>query len=558
MAEARAQAEPEAGRHQVVLVSAMRNEGPFLLEWVAYHRVIGVDRIVVVSNGSTDGSDELCEALAAAGEITFLRTDPRPDESPLEAAKAAFETEVGYADGTWYAWLDADEFLNIHVGDRSVGALVSALGPAHGIMLNWRLFGTSGHDRFPGRLISADFARAAKAEHVAHLETKTFFRRSSVVPGFARLGQERPALAEGHGLGAGDFLGGNGRPLKADEPRTLAWLAGKPPQRTNLAARSERGAALAQINHYAVRTPEFFALKRARGRGYLKSGQTSGHPRYNDQYFDRFDRNEAEDRSILHWEQAVTAEIDRLLALPLVAAAKATVDTLVAEALNELDRTTRFQPDGDDPVAATKVIPDEAAENDAEAEAPSFELTFGSRESDFLRRRYEATETILEYGSGGSTVLGAQLGCTVFSVESDKAWADRLAAHVDLISPKVHVHYADIGPTGPWGVPMRPREHRKFHAYALSVWDRPDFIEPDLVLIDGRFRAACLVAVMLRATKPVTVLFDDYLKRGYYHGVERLARKEEVVGRMARFTVTPGAIPAEMVTQAIGWFTDPR
>ena len=195
---------------------------------------------------------------------------------------------------------------------------------------------------------------------------------------------------------------------------------------------------------------------------------------------------------------------------------------------------------------------------DAETGAPSFELTFGALESDFLRRYYEAAETILEYGSGGSTVLAAQFGRTVFSVESDKAWADRLVAHVDPISPKVHVHYADIGPTGPWGVPMKARDDRKFHGYALSVWDRPDFVEHDLVLIDGRFRASCLVAVMLRATKPVTVLFDDYLKRRYYHGVERLARKEEMVGRMARFTVTPGAIPAEMVTQAIGWFTYPR
>jgi hypothetical protein len=78
------------------------------------------------------------------------------------------------------------------------------------------------------------------------------------------------------------------------------------------------------------------------------------------------------------------------------------------------------------------------------------------------------------------------------------------------------------------------------------------------VLVDGRFRAACLVAVLLRAKRPTTVLFDDYLKRGCYHGVEKLARKEEVVGRMARFTVTPGQIPPEMMTEAIGWFTDPR
>lgn len=203
-------------------------------------------------------------------------------------------------------------------------------------------------------------------------------------------------------------------------------------------------------------------------------------------------------------------------------------------------------------------VESQAAGVDPDSEAPSFVLTFGAAESDFLCRYYEAADTILEYGSGGSTVLAAELGRTVFSVESDKAWAERLAAHVAPISPKAHVHFADIGPTGPWGAPAKAREHRKFPGYALSVWERPDFVQPDLVLIDGRFRAACLVAVLLRTVQPVTVLFDDYLKRGYYHGVERLARKEELVGRMARFTVTPGAIPAEMLTQAIGWFTDQR
>jgi hypothetical protein len=200
----------------------------------------------------------------------------------------------------------------------------------------------------------------------------------------------------------------------------------------------------------------------------------------------------------------------------------------------------------------------EQTEPEAEILAPSFELTFGPEESDFLCRYYDAAGTILEYGSGGSTVLAAELGRTVFSVESDKDWAERMAAHVAMISDKAQVHWADLGPTGLWGTPMKPREFRKFHRYALSVWDRPDFVEPDLVLIDGRFRASCLVAVMLRARQPITVLFDDYRRRRYYHGVERLARIEEMVGRMARFTVTPGAIPPDMVTEAIGWFTDQR
>lgn len=557
MAEPQAQKQPDAERPEVVLVSAMRNEGPFLLEWVAYHRMIGIDRVVIVSNGSTDGSDDLLDALTEAGEITFLRTSPRRGVAPQVAAVQAFEAQVGYRPDNWYLWLDADEFLNVHVGDRSIGALIGALGKASGLMLNWRLFGSGGNDTFPGRHLSAAFVGASKPNFVANLETKPLFRHGGKFAGFSANCIGLPQLVAGAQVAAEDCLGGSGEPLDAQVPRTRAWLERRPIEgRNNLSTRREFGWTLAQVNHYSVRTPDHFRLKAARGNGMIPTGARNPGQRHKPAYFDRFDRNESEDRSILFWEAAVTTEIDRLLGLPAVAAAKASVDTLVAGALRELDMRTRLQPDGGDPVPTPQINQSETAE--PEAEAPSFELTFGTRESDFLRRHYEAADTILEYGSGGSTVLAAELGRTVFTVESDKAWADRLAAHVDPISPKVHVHYADIGPTGPWGVPMKPREHRKFHSYALSVWDRPDFMEPDLVLIDGRFRASCLVAVLLRATKPVTVLFDDYLKRGYYHGVERLARKEEMVGRMARFTVTPGAIPPDMVTQAIGWFTDPR
>jgi hypothetical protein len=192
------------------------------------------------------------------------------------------------------------------------------------------------------------------------------------------------------------------------------------------------------------------------------------------------------------------------------------------------------------------------------AATPAFALTFPEAEAAFVRAQYQAASVILEYGSGGSTVMAAELGKTVVSVESDLDWAERLAEHLAPISATAVVHHADIGPTGAWGVPMRPAEYAKFPGYALSVWDRPDFADPDLVLIDGRFRASCLAAVLLRARRPTTVLFDDYAKRRYYHGVEKLARKEEVVGRMARFTVTPGPIPHDMVTQVIGWFTDQR
>lgn len=202
--------------------------------------------------------------------------------------------------------------------------------------------------------------------------------------------------------------------------------------------------------------------------------------------------------------------------------------------------------------------PEVDAVGGSNANVEEFGLTLPELEGQAVRRYYSAARTILEYGSGGSTVLAARAGRSIISVESDRDWAERLSAHLAPISRKARVHYVDVGLTGAWGTPKNAQGHRNFHAYALSVWDRADFNAPDVVLIDGRFRASCLVAIRLRATRPTTVLFDDYLNRTHYHGVEALADLEEMIGRMARFTVTPGPIPPEMMTAAVGWFADSR
>lgn len=190
--------------------------------------------------------------------------------------------------------------------------------------------------------------------------------------------------------------------------------------------------------------------------------------------------------------------------------------------------------------------------------APDIVLTLPDEEADCVRESYAQAHVILEYGSGGSTVLAAELGKRVTSVESDRDWADRMQKKLAPLSPHAHVHHVDVGRTGKWGRPVNNQSAQAFHCYALSVWDRADLGEPDLVLIDGRFRASCLLAVVMRAKRPTTVLFDDYAPRPYYHGVERLAVKEGMAGRMARFTVTPRPIPPAMLTEAIGWFSDPR
>ncbi len=187
-------------------------------------------------------------------------------------------------------------------------------------------------------------------------------------------------------------------------------------------------------------------------------------------------------------------------------------------------------------------------------------LTLPPEEAAWVGDVYGAAGTILEYGSGGSTVLAAAMrGKTVFSVESDADWAAKLAAWFEAHPPAapVTIHHADVGPTKKWGMPTSQAHWRSFHRYPLSVWDRPDFVHPDVVLIDGRFRAACLLATLFRVSRPVTVLFDDYANRRGYHRVESFVQPVETRGRMVRFEIEPRPFPADRMSEVFEIFARP-
>lgn len=187
-------------------------------------------------------------------------------------------------------------------------------------------------------------------------------------------------------------------------------------------------------------------------------------------------------------------------------------------------------------------------------------LTMPEAEAAALAGAYGAASVILEYGSGGSTVVAADLGKTVFSVESDASWLDGMRQWFAAHPPKgrVLLHHGQIGPTGKWGAPTGAKAFRSFPGYALSVWDRDDFEHPDVVLVDGRFRPACLLATAFRITRPVTVLVDDYADRPAYHQIEQMFRPVRLHGRMAEFLIAPTPVPAERLDWVIGWFLKPQ
>ena len=74
-------------------------------------------------------------------------------------------------------------------------------------------------------------------------------------------------------------------------------------------------------------------------------------------------------------------------------------------------------------------------------------------------------------------------------------------------------------------------------------------VQPDLVLVDGRFRVACFLYSLLHMKAGGVILWDDYTNRPEYHSVERFLKPVAYHDEMAVFQITgqedlPGAVDA--------------
>lgn len=188
-------------------------------------------------------------------------------------------------------------------------------------------------------------------------------------------------------------------------------------------------------------------------------------------------------------------------------------------------------------------------------------LTLPPEETAAVTAAYQAAAVILEYGTGGSTVVAADLpGRDVFSVESAAPWLKMMEKWFQNNPPKarLRLHHGQIGKTRKWGFPQDNTRVAHWASYPLSVWDRDDFMQPDVVLIDGRFRLACALTTLFRTTRPVTVLIDDYIDRPPYAQIERLVGPPMMIGRMARFSMTPQPMPPAHMGWIMAAYASPQ
>ena len=294
-------------RPRTVIVTTMKNEGPFILEWIAYHRAIGVDDFLVYTNDCTDGTDALHALLAAKGVVQH-RDNPYRSMGlpPQHAALQAAEAEEAVRGADWILCMDVDEFVCVKLGQGRLDDLYAAAGEANMISLTWRLFGNAEVHRFEDRFVTEQFTRCApelirKPHHAWGF--KTLFRNIGL---YRKLGVHRPKGLKPDLWDQIRWLNGSGQPMPKAMLRN-GW-------RSSLAT---YGYDWVSLNHYAVRSAESFLVKRDRGRvNHVDRDQGLN-------YWFRMNHNAEEDLAIARMIPAARAEFARLTADPEIAAAHA-------------------------------------------------------------------------------------------------------------------------------------------------------------------------------------------------------------------------------------------
>lgn len=99
---------------RICLLTSARNEGPYILEFIAYYKALGIDGIFIYSNDNDDGSDELLEQLARAGEIFYIKNIQGNVGAQAKSFAHALSLNREILDYEWCLLTDMDEFLWIN------------------------------------------------------------------------------------------------------------------------------------------------------------------------------------------------------------------------------------------------------------------------------------------------------------------------------------------------------------------------------------------------------------------------------------------------------------
>lgn len=238
--------------HYLSLCLIIKDENPYLLEWLAYYRLVGVEHFYIYDN---DSARPVADFLAnLPPELVSIQTICGPEQQ-IPAYNQALEK---LKDQTrWLGFVDMDEFV-VPLQGRDLRAVLAEFEDYAGLAIPWTMYGSSGHRHRPAGLVMENYLHRYPGSLPGwHNIIKCFVNPAQIVE-----------VIDPH-----RFLPEPGKFLVTEDHVPV------PPGAT----RAIRSCRKIRLNHYFFRSEEEYREKLQRGRADRADAQS----RYNFELFER-------------------------------------------------------------------------------------------------------------------------------------------------------------------------------------------------------------------------------------------------------------------------------
>jgi hypothetical protein len=284
---------------RVTEIAFAKNEGRFLLEWIAYHRVIGVSDFLLYTNDCEDESPLLLDRLQELGIVVHEPNPLNPGEQAQNKALNAAKDHPLVKASDYVLQIDPDEFLCIKAGNGTVQNLIATAPDADCICVQMRFFGDNGISHLGDRLVIEALTGASEERFGENGIVKSLAKSSNI---YERItANHMPHFAEGFRPRVFN-CGGTEIPDQAYDG-----------QRFRVIPAQFHSMKFAQLNHYAVRTFPDYCAKKYRGTAANNDAKLTM------AYWRRRNRNEEQDVGIHRHLPAVATLLGEWLRDPVLA-----------------------------------------------------------------------------------------------------------------------------------------------------------------------------------------------------------------------------------------------
>jgi hypothetical protein len=160
-----------ASMDSIAICAIFKDEARYILEWIAFHRVVGVDHFVLYDNGSKDDTAALIRGSKFAADVTLIDWPQRAGQLPAYADFIAHHARRF----TWAAIIDIDEFIH-PLETETIRPLLPRYDRFSAVLLHWMMFGASGHKARPDGLVIHNYTHRVPLDDGVNCHVKSLLR----------------------------------------------------------------------------------------------------------------------------------------------------------------------------------------------------------------------------------------------------------------------------------------------------------------------------------------------------------------------------------------------